>query len=493
MPFDITKALADIARKPDGQKQIQYIPLHLIDTNPKNNYSTNGIQSLAANIQMFGLLDPLIVKETPDRRYMLISGHRRRLALRMNAEAAENYPDSMHEPVPCIVEPEDAPLPGIEDPEKAAAARPLAEELKLIYANADTRVMSSADTAQQVRKTRELLLALQDLGYKFPGKMRDHVAAAAKVSATRVARLDVIDKGLKEPALRKAWKDGALGETAAYEIARRSPEAQHAAATFTGPDALQKMTTEQIDVAMDHYEQRAEEDRKARKEWNRNVGTMAEATKAAEPEKNVKSDFSADEYLKKLHEEDTILRELCRKNVHSILRELMFFKSEYNFDENYRQANIDRMRKNDRYSSYSVGWNANDGTGTCIDWNSKGIDVKFGRRPRFHKSWPDFYDVLCGAALDKVWRTEETVSAADTDDDGPDPDDGNDLRISTPAWIQGDPDHDGRYFCRVLIGKDAKPHEQRMEWKSGGWRVFGDPIDKYDMTVQSWWPLPPEV
>ena len=479
MAFDIAKALGDISRKPDGQKQIQYIPLHLIDTNPKNNYSTNGIESLAANIQMFGLLDPLIVKETPDRRYMLISGHRRRLALRMNAEAAENYPDSMHEPVPCIVEPEDAPLPGIEDPEKAAAARPLAEELKLIYANADTRVMSSADTAQQVRRIRELFTELQDLGYKFPGKMRDHVAAAAKVSATRVARLDVIEKGLKDPVLRKAWEDGTLGETSAYEIARRSPEAQRKACMETVPGDLQKMTNEQVVVAMDYYEARAEEERQARKEWNLNVGTMAEATKAAGAAGNVKSDFSADEYLEKLHEEDTILRELCRKNIHSILRELMFFKSEYNFDENYRQANIDRMRKNDRYSSYSVGWNANDGTGTCIDWNSKGIDVKFGRRPRFHKSWTDFYDVLCGAALDKVWKSEEPVSAADT---------GIKLQTGTPSEA-------GEYMTRAGVGAEESPQTtmwQRLEWHSdGGWCFpkTGAPLPK-GTAVFRWFKLP---
>ena len=104
MAFDIAAAFGDIARKPDGRKRIQYIPLRLIDTNPKNSYSTDGIESLAANIQMFGLMEPLIVKTTESGRYMLISGHRRRLALRMNAEAAENYPESMHEPVACIVE-----------------------------------------------------------------------------------------------------------------------------------------------------------------------------------------------------------------------------------------------------------------------------------------------------------------------------------------------------------------------------------------------------
>ena len=415
MAFDISKALGDISRKPNGQKQIQYIPLHLIDTNPKNNYSTNGIESLAANIQMFGLLDPLIVKETPDRRYMLISGHRRRLALRMNAEAAENYPDSMHEPVPCIVEPEDAPLPGIEDPEKAAAARPLAEELKLIYANADTRVMSSADTAQQVRRIRELFTELQDLGYKFPGKMRDHVAAAAKVSATRVARLDVIDKGLTEPALRQAWKDGTLGETSAYEIARRSPEAQHAAAAFTGPDALQKMTTEQIDVAMDHYEQRAEEDRKAREEWNRNVGTMAKATKDAEPAKSTGSDFSADEYLKQRRREDDTFAER--------LDELfdMFVEDLGNVTD--RREGIEFLKR--KHGGSHHGGSTETG---FFDCSMKGLTLTDDDcEDAITRTWTEVFDELSLGALRMVARGK--VSAADTG----------------PKWQTGTPTEVGEY------------------------------------------------
>ena len=479
MAFDIAAAFGDIARKPDGRKRIQYIPLHLIDTNPKNNYSTDGIESLAANIQMFGLMEPLIVKATESGRYMLISGHRRRLALRMNAEAAENYPESMHEPVACIVEDALAPMPGIEDPEKAGEARALAEELKLIYANADTRVMSSADTAHQVRRTRELLTGLRDLGYKFPGKMRDHVAAAAKVSATRVARLDVIDKGLTEPSLRKAWKAGTLGETSAYEIARRSPEAQHAAATFTGPDALQKMTTEQIDVAMDHYEQRAEEDRKAREEWNRNVGTMAEATKANGAAGKVKSDFSADEYLKQRKREDDTFAEWMNELFD------MFVKDLGNVTD--RREGIEFLKR--KHGGGHHGGSTETG---FFDCSLKGLTLADDDyEDEITRTWTEVFDELSLGALRMVARGK--VSAADTEDEGPDPDAEDDLRISSPVWLRGDPDHDGRYFCRVLIGKDEKPHEQRMEWKDGGWRVFGDPIDKYDMTVQSWWPLPPEI
>jgi len=442
MAFDISKALGDISRKPNGQKQIQYIPLHLIDTNPKNNYSTNGIESLAANIQMFGLLDPLIVKETPDRRYMLISGHRRRLALRMNAEAAENYPDSMHEPVPCIVEPEDAPLPGIEDPEKAAAARPLAEELKLIYANADTRVMSSADTAQQIRRIRELFTQLQDLGYKFPGKMRDHVAAAAKVSATRVARLDVIEKGLTEPALRKAWKDGTLGETSAYEIARRSPEAQHAAATFTGPDALQKMTTEQIDVAMDHYEQRAEENRKAREERNRNVGTMTEATKTAEPKKSTGSDFSADEYLKQRRREDDTFAER--------LDELfdMFVKDLDNVTD--RREGIEFLKR--KHGGSSHGGSTETG---FFDCSLKGLTLADDDyEDAITRTWTEVFDELSLGALRMVARGK--VSAADTG----------------PKWQTGTPTEVGEYAVICGTPKEKTPGSfmrSFQRWTGEGW------------------------
>lgn len=463
MAFDIAKALGDISRKPDGQKQIQYIPLHLIDTNPKNNYSTNGIESLAANIQMWGLLDPLIVKETPDRRYMLISGHRRRLALRMNAEAAENYPDSMHEPVPCIVEPEDAPLPGIEDPEKAAAARPLAEELKLIYANADTRVMSSADTAQQVRRIRELFTELQDLGYKFPGKMRDHVAAAAKVSATRVARLDVIEKGLTEPTLRKAWKDGTIGETTAYEIARRSPEAQHAAAAFTGPETLQKMTTEQIAGTMDYYASRAEEDRKAKEEWNRNVGTMASATKAAAAGK-VKSDFSADEYLKQRRREDDTFAERLSEVFDMFVKDLDYVTD--------RREGIEFLKR--KHGADHHGGSTETGFFVC---SLKGLTLTDDDcEDAITRTWTEVFDELSLGALRMVARGK--VSAADTG----------------PKWQTGTPTDTGGYVVIYGVGVEENQATRSigfMNWDGENWVSVknGTPI-KDGKTVYRWVKLP---
>ena len=479
MAFDITKALGDISRKPagsgDGRRELRYIPLHMIDGNPRNFYSTDGIDDLADNIRMFGLMEPLLVRQGVSGRYMLISGHRRRLALKKIAEEAENYPESMHEPVACMVETDDAPLPGIEaGSDDELRARQLAEELKLIYANADTRVMSSADTAQQVRRIRELFTGLQELGYQFPGKLRDHVAAAAKVSATRVARLDVIYKGLAEPELRKAWEAGTLSETSAYEIARRPKDVQKLALHRVGLGPLRGMTTEQVTRCLDACEADGNREREAREDWNRNVSTMADAAG------NGNSDDQAEEYLKKMHEEDTILREICRKNLGSILRDLMFFKSEYNFDENFRQANIDRIRKNDPHSSYSCGWTSNGGE--WIDWDSKGIRV-VSHGKSFRRTWTDFYDALTGAALQAAWMQPAApakVSAADTGE---------------PIWKTGTPTTPGEYMTRLGIGAEETRQTatwQRLEWHTDGnwcYPKTGSPLPKGSV-VYRWFKLP---
>lgn len=450
MAFDIAAAFGDIART-DGRKQIKYIPLHLIDTNPRNYYSTDGIESLAANIQMFGLMEPLIVKTTGSGRYMLISGHRRRLALRMNAEAAENYPESMSEPVPCIVEDAAAPVPGIEDPEKAKEARALAEELKLIYANADTRVMSSADTAQQVRRTRELLIGLRDLGYDFPGKMRDHVAAASHVSATRVARLDVIDKRLTEPSLRRAWKDGSLGETTAYEIARRGAEIQKLTAARVTAKVLASMSTESVTTILDACEADGNRDRETAAEWNRSVGTMADAAGNA-------TGHNAGEYLDKLHREDANYRRCVMKAANSIFREL----SQAPKMTGQRNDDIAEVRTQLKHTgSYNDEYNFT-GTpkGAKIGSNTLHIGAVL-------RTWPAFYDVLAAIAINRcVEQAAEATKPKPEKVSGPDT--GIQLQTGTPAAP-------GEYMTRIGVGSEETKQAatwQRLEWHSDGTWCF---------------------
>ena len=490
MAFDISSVLGDLgkpAKKPDGE-QIEQIELHLIDPNPKNYYSMDGIESLADNIRMFGLMDPLRVKRMDGGHYMVISGHRRREALRKLAEDG-TFPDGFHHAVNCIVEGVNDLAGGIEDPEKAAKAAELAEELKLIFANSDTRVLSSSDQALQVRKIRDLLTGLKELGYPLPGKLREHVAAAAGISESRVARLDVIEKGLTEPALRKAWKDAKLQETSAYEIARRSPEVQRRLVTCVPFTALCEAKTATVVAFLDTAE--TAENRKRSGEApdeapEETPEPEVSTPDTAEPEApefdghgHLKWD-GADEYLKRREEEDFEFSDRLEDMADRFIRELPFLDS--------RQQGIEILKKKFKNSGF---------TGKCgnhFECSAKGLTIRNQKIEGFRyipdgpfevtRTWTDVYDMLCMIALTD-WTCDDG-----SDDKHSKP---STKAVTAPEWLTGEPEAEGRYWCRVLIGGDLKPHEQRMEWKAGGWHVFGDRAEKYLMQILGWWPLPPEV
>ena len=192
-----------------GRKQIEYIDIDLIDEDARNFYTLDGLDELASNIALFGVMDPLIVRSAPDGRVVVTSGHRRRAAVRKLVESG----DESRRSVPCIRDDSDA--------------SEALQELKLIFANSDTRRMSSADISRQVDRVRELLYQLQEEGYEFPGRMRDHVAEACKISKTKIATLDVISKNLsKSNAIQSAWKKGRLSESTAYALAKLPRELQ---------------------------------------------------------------------------------------------------------------------------------------------------------------------------------------------------------------------------------------------------------------------------
>lgn len=210
--FELGETLAEVLKVsgPDAaSEQIVLLPIASIDADENNFYSMDGVEELAANIELIGLLDPLRVRENPDMpgRYLIVSGHRRRAALwTLFEEAPEKWGK-----VPCIVE--------------QPAASPELQELRLIYANADTRKMSSADQAKQAERVEMLLYKLKDQGMEFPGRMRDHVAEACKVSTTKLAELKVIRKKLI-PELRQLWESGELNHTVAYRLAQAEEHAQ---------------------------------------------------------------------------------------------------------------------------------------------------------------------------------------------------------------------------------------------------------------------------
>lgn len=220
--FKLGDTLAEVLKVsgPDtAPEQIVLIPIGDIDADEKNFYSVDGVEELAANIELVGLLDPLRVRENPDMpgHYLIVSGHRRRSAL---WTLFEEDPERWGK-VPCIIEP--------------PAASPELQELRLIYANADTRKMTSADLSAQAQRVEMLLYKLKGQGMEFPGRMRDHVAEACKVSTTKLAELKVIREKLI-PELRQLWESGELNHTVAYRLAQAEEHAQtRLTELFTAP------------------------------------------------------------------------------------------------------------------------------------------------------------------------------------------------------------------------------------------------------------------
>lgn len=208
MAFNLGDALKNVSRVDTGKEQITYLPISSLDSDPKNFYALRGIEELADNISVAGLQQPIRVRagEAPGR-YIIVSGHRRLAAVKALAqETPGKWTD-----VPCIIETDDA----------SSAL----QQLRLIYANANTRQLSSAEISDQASQVEMLLYELKEEGYEFPGRMRDHVAEAVGVSRSKLARLKVIRDNLI-PEFEESWRAGKISEGTAYRLAQANRERQ---------------------------------------------------------------------------------------------------------------------------------------------------------------------------------------------------------------------------------------------------------------------------
>lgn len=201
MAVNLADILKGVSESDTGREQIEYIPLTELDEDPNNFYQLNGIAELADNIALCGLQQPIRVRQKEGGRYVIVSGHRRRAALEMLV--ADGY--DQFSKAACIVERDEV--------------SPALQQLRLIYANAATRKMTAAETAEEAERVTNLLYKLQEEGYEFHGRMRDHVAQAMSISKSKLARLKVIRENLDE-SWTDAWKAGTLTESQAYALAQ---------------------------------------------------------------------------------------------------------------------------------------------------------------------------------------------------------------------------------------------------------------------------------
>ena len=98
--FDMSEFLkpAAVSNQDTGREQIVYLPLDQLRADENNFYSLDGIDELAANIELIGLQQPIRARKDGDG-YIIVSGHRRSAALRLLVEDGQKR----FAEAPCII------------------------------------------------------------------------------------------------------------------------------------------------------------------------------------------------------------------------------------------------------------------------------------------------------------------------------------------------------------------------------------------------------
>ncbi|MBO7668393.1 MAG: ParB N-terminal domain-containing protein [Firmicutes bacterium] len=418
--FDLGNTLADVLKNvsdPDAREQIEYIPLQNIVSDVRNFYSMDGVDELAANIELIGLQQPLRVLAGENGFYVIVSGHRRAAAIRL---LEEEEPEKWAS-VPCIVE-----KPG---------GSPEMEELRLIMANADTRRMSSVDLAKQAERVEMLLYKLKEQGMEFPGRMRDHVAEACKVSATRLAQLKVIREKLID-VYRLLWDAGKLNETCAYTLAKEPKDVQRRVFEEYGAgEEVQNWPQWQIENA---------------------IATVRDPQ--PEPEETPEPAFDPSAYQKQLDKENALLRKAVREGFgKELAREINHYTCYY------RQQAIDRLKKGFRNRGH-CGPNV-----IGYDGYPNGLKVDVPGEEKFLAHWTDLFDQLALYAIEELARQNEQK---------------RELQFRSRST----PNHDCVCWCIFELGENTTGCQPAL-WKGGEWRFYG--IDAgIDAECVGWIELP---
>lgn len=481
--FDLSALLRDAAQGME-EDRLEYLPFDQIHQDPNNFYSLEGLDELADNISLFGLMDPLRVRPDGAGGYTVTSGHRRRAAIQLLIDSGE---EKWKERTPCIVD--------------RGQGTPEFHELKLIFANANTRQRSSAEQSREAARVEELLYQLKEQGYEFPGRMRDHVAEAVQASRTKLARWHAIRANLV-PELLKRYDDSQLVEDVAYQLSRFPAEIQTALAealearknpkmpvgsvvleTWIRLEDLQKPmacrahagnpdchnATERIvrslmqpyswDVCpkgtccMDCY--------KARQGCK---GACQEARDRAKLDKDVQAEEDAKRAEQLQKEQEALQRRISRRAQELLpLCEKAGMEDSQKVYSGYEAASVKQIRK----------WAAGDMTGehfysaTCL----------FPDRAEHVKSMT----LRLGCSLElAMGLPEKTAAAPEADDLGED---------EEPHWLTGDPPVEGWYVTWAQV-ETWDPDYEMCWWDGKVWKAFPTSKAPAGAKVLGWWPAP---
>ena len=194
--------------------------VHDLVPNPKNAfYSTDNIEELAAMIDLTQRIEPLIVKPHPDEegKFMILSGHRRRLAQLYRLEHGTTDDPR----VPTIVREVVNPLEGVITLHEM-------EILNIVFPNKGSRRnLSPTEEAAEILYIKPIIRKIYDqqkASGEVTGKFRTFFASVLGISETTLQRKESIGK--LSDAAKEAVEDGRMTATAAAELSSLSVDAQ---------------------------------------------------------------------------------------------------------------------------------------------------------------------------------------------------------------------------------------------------------------------------
>ena len=187
--------------------ELRWVELEHLHADERNSqiYSTGDIESLATSIEAHTLIEPPTVRDLMNGEYVIISGHRRVMAVKKLVE--EGHTEFSRIQVAVVID---------NDDESVA--------LKLIAANAETRVLTNAEKLAQAQEYMRVMSLYKDR-VNLPGKVRDIVAKKMKMSSGALGELLALPNKL-HPALLEHFKQGTINQTAAIELSKLEYEDQ---------------------------------------------------------------------------------------------------------------------------------------------------------------------------------------------------------------------------------------------------------------------------
>lgn len=199
-----TKAAGQQAQTED-YKEICLSPYKVKDAQENTHQKLEGIEELADNFLTVGQEQPTVLARV-NGEFRIIDGHRRNAANIFNLER------------------------GYKEYEKIKYRyKDMSEamyELRLLAGNGYTQELTAYEKVRLVERTKAALIrAKEEDGLEIQGKMRDLIAAMVQESSTNVARMENINNNATQ-AVKEQLKEGNLGLTAAYEVAKLEPEEQ---------------------------------------------------------------------------------------------------------------------------------------------------------------------------------------------------------------------------------------------------------------------------